>query len=367
MTTLRFAITLLALFVSYTSLHTQPVISSTNQGYSLKLQLDNRGVFGRQAYPGGVPQSGNLLGLEYPVGPKMEHLFGGGIWIGGLLDTTASGSGPRIRVVSTGYEGWAGPLYEFFPGSSPADTIWKTYGIGDPEPPGWSAYWGSLLPFRPLSDNDNHCLYSDNNVVVSGAIPMKLKVAQSSFSWNHPYADGILIVEYRIVNTGPRTIDSAYIGLFSEMDVGRVDEALYFQHNFAEYYPSVRAVVVTNPISFGTTPAGIQLLEAPRPLDSLRITFRWYPGNQSPTPDPARYSLLSSGIISPSEYPALSDTRFLLGCGPFQIRPSSDPSPDTLKFAIAFIAAENQIELQDAGLRALNIYQNGIPSVGGEQ
>ncbi|HEX9655282.1 MAG TPA: hypothetical protein VGB89_00045 [Bacteroidota bacterium] len=363
MTTLRIAITLLALFVPYTSLHTQQGISSTNQGYSMKIQMDNRGVFGLQAYPGGA-QNPNGLGLEYPAGTTVEHLFGSGIWVGGLLDTTASGSGTRIRVVSTGYQGWEGPLFEFYPGSSPADTIWKTFGIGDPEPPGWSAYWGSLLPFRPLSDNDNHCLYSDNNVVVSGAVPMRLKVAQSSFSWNHPYADGILIVEYRIVNAGPWTIDSAYIGLFSEIDVGEIGESLYFMDDYSGYYPSLRTGFVASPLSFGSTPVGIRLLEAPRPWDSLRITFQWYPGIQSPFPDSVRYSLLSSGAIRPDEYPALSDTRFLLGCGPFQIRPSGDPNPDTLKFAVAFIAAENLVELRDAGVRALDIYQNGIPIAG---
>ena len=44
----------------------------------MKLMLDNRGSFGHVAYPGGTSTTfpAESLGLEYPIGTPIEHLFG---------------------------------------------------------------------------------------------------------------------------------------------------------------------------------------------------------------------------------------------------------------------------------------------------
>lgn len=92
---------------------------------------------------------------------------------------------------------------------------------------------------------------------------------------------------------------------------------------------------------------------------SLRFTFEWYPGPISPAPDVARYAKMSSGVIQPDEYPSLSDTRFLLSCGPFTLRPASGPDPDTLIYAVTFVSADNLTDLHVRVERALEIYLNG--------
>lgn len=97
-------------------------VRHAKQGFSMRLCFDNRGVIGRMAYPDFPNDS---IGLEYPLGSACEHVFGGGLWVGGKLDTAQSGTSMPIRLVSTAYEGWSGPLFEFFPGNSVADTIWK--------------------------------------------------------------------------------------------------------------------------------------------------------------------------------------------------------------------------------------------------
>ena len=68
----------------------QPNVRYTKQGFSMRLCFDNRGVFGRIAYPGvigGIDPGPDSIGLEYPIGQPYEHIFGAGLWIGGKLDT----------------------------------------------------------------------------------------------------------------------------------------------------------------------------------------------------------------------------------------------------------------------------------------
>lgn len=337
------------------------VDGNKKQGYQMRLKLDNRGVFGKMAYPGNGPNVNDSLGLEYPVGQRIEHIFGGGIWIGGIVDTLQDSlvSGPRFRVVTTSYEGWAGPLYECFPGSNPADTIWINSRT-QPKPAGWDEYWGPTFPYRPISDQDMHCIFYDDSEKVDNHVPMHLKVIQSSYAWNDPYAEAIILLEYRIMNNGIKQIDSAYLGFFFEADLGPYDIANYYLHDFSGYYPNSRTGYVHNPTDRGSTPAGATLLYTPKPLDSLRYSFNWFPGPETPAPDLPKYQMMSSGFIKPDEYPRLSDTRFLFAFGPFDIKGGGR---DTLKIAVAIVSGysktrDPRLIMQRNAARALDIYLN---------
>ena len=105
------------------------------QGFSSRLCFDNRGSFGQVCYPGVIGgTSGDSVGLAYPIGQPYEHIFGAGLWIGGKLDTARVGTSPQVTCVTVGYEGWSWPYFEFWPRSSPADTIWEVIGRGVPRP-----------------------------------------------------------------------------------------------------------------------------------------------------------------------------------------------------------------------------------------
>ena len=75
---------------------TQSNVQHRKQGFSMRMELDNRGAFGRVSYPGvigaGADPGPQFMGLEYPVGQPFEHIFGAGIWVGGILDTSTSGA-----------------------------------------------------------------------------------------------------------------------------------------------------------------------------------------------------------------------------------------------------------------------------------
>jgi hypothetical protein len=346
-----------------------PSVDFAIQGFSMKMRLSNVGSFGHVACPPFSPAGGGncaaeSLGLEYPVGQAIEHIYGGGIWVGGLMDTTGSAHGNPQRLVSVTYEGAGGPDFEFYPGATPADTFWRASRSDQTAPPGWDAYWGSSLPYRPISDQDLACVYTDNAVRVSGHVPLGLKVLQTSYAWEDPYAEAILIFEYRILNIGRFRIDSAYVGYSVDADVGPSHVALYYQRNFTAYIAASRTAYVFNPVDAGSTPVGFSLLSTSKPLDSLRYTFQWFPLGLTPPTDAEKYVMMSSGTIRPDEYPALSDTRFLFAFGPFTLFPGSpERDPDTVKIAVAVVSGysvriDHRLILQRNTARALDIYLN---------
>ena len=323
------------------------------QGFSMLMPLDNRGAFGRVSYRGvigGTDPGPDSIGLEFPLGQPYEHLFGAGLWVGGKLDTARVGTSPEITAVTTGYEGWIGPYFEFFPGTSAADSIFKIYKPYPPKPPGWDDPSGleGAIPYHPISDADFYMKYTDDRVRVANHVPLHLKVFQSSYSWNDPYAEGIIILEYRIVNNGTKTIDSAYVGFFADPDVGPYRQANYQLRNFCGYMPDARCAYAHNPADRGSTPVGFALLNTSIPAtpDSLlRYSFRWFNGsNGHPNTDAEKYARMSSGLIDSSgSINNLSDIRFIFSFGPFTIHPCNPPlpgiSPDTVLIAIAVVSA----------------------------
>ncbi len=349
-----------ALFVAH--LYGQHNVRYAKQGFSMHLCFDNRGVLGHAAYPGvigGVDPGADSIGLEYPLGSPYEHIFGAGLWVGGKLDTARIGTSTPIRLVTAAYEGWSGPYCEFFPGPSSADSIWRVNGRGVPRPASWNNYWGNLIPPSSFSDNDHYCLYDDTHVHVANHVPLNLKVAQSSFVWADPYAEAVHIMECRIVNTGLKQIDSAYIGLFLNAYVGLYSPT-YVPHNYTAYFPDIRTAYFNNPIDIGPTPVGIASLYASHPLDSLRHSFRWWPGPGFPGTDADKFRALSAGVIDSNQSSSTLGNVFgLISFGPFTIRPVGGPAPDTVTAVFGIVCGQNLTDLREHVIHARNIYQNG--------
>src|SRR5713101_3538258 len=106
------------------------------QGFSMKLWLSNQLMMGQAAwFPLTVPLDGDCagssagggLGLIYPVGTSecIEHLYGAGPMIGGLVFDPATGT--YVRRVSEGYNG-TDFRTEFYPEIKDTlrDKIWVT-------------------------------------------------------------------------------------------------------------------------------------------------------------------------------------------------------------------------------------------------
>ncbi len=425
-----------------------------HQGFNMKMWISNTMTFGCEATEGecgGIgPDGQTLIGLEYPIGSGIEHLFGGGPWIGGLVN--------GVRHVDEGYNG-DDARTEFQPNLADTgrDRMWMTSiddTMYDPNRPGYykkpmnrlgfdddgdgkidedeldgldndgdwnpltddigadgvpdSAEVGCKGIYDPVNNPDpaydnyapskhdschpdihgNYPLMNDKNRYTEkngipdhgephvdedyGAVsdqdvyfastdtfsqklsplpspnfPMHIKVFCKSYAWQGTYAEGFLPLEFKFINVGTYDISDVYVGMFNDFDVGPITVTNYPTHNYAAYMPDIRTGYVQNPLDLGSTPAGLTVLHAPRPVDSLQFVWQWNGFTDPGTIDSILYGRMAwigydtSQRIKPDQDPTnLSDTRFYFAFGPFDtLRPSSRQKPggDTLDIIMCYV------------------------------
>lgn len=150
--------------------------------------------------------------LEYPKGSQIEHLFDGGIWIGGRKNGV-------IRVTTGAIDASSANRGEGFEyTSAPGQVITQRSTLLT------SPFYSHLA----LSHQDFVCEYTDTATTIGGQLivnhnPLGLKIIQSSYCWNYPYADFFVILRYRIINIGYRgdtsPIDSVFTGMWADLVV----------------------------------------------------------------------------------------------------------------------------------------------------
>ncbi|HMT11757.1 MAG TPA: hypothetical protein PKA39_09075, partial [Ignavibacteria bacterium] len=149
---------------------------------------------------------------EYPKSSAIEHLFDGGLWIGGYKNGV-------IRVTTGAIDASSSNRGEGFEYTNAAgQTITQRSSLLT------SPFYSPLA----ISHQDFICEYTDTNTNIGGQIivnhnPLGLKVIQQSYCWNYPYADFFVIMRYRIINIGYRgdnsRIDSIYTGMWTDLVV----------------------------------------------------------------------------------------------------------------------------------------------------
>jgi hypothetical protein len=407
-------------------------VRQVQQGFTMRTWIGTNAAIGGVAFDTYPPPEG-VIGLEYPVGSGIEHLYGVGIWFGAIVDTARRGPPSRIYAVTTGYD-WnpssGGPRHEMFGHQTSGDTIFRTSvydvtkpnrrhfdddgdgiidedeldgidndgdwdstrddlgsdGLQDEQETGCKGGYNSFTNPDPAFDNydpssvdscragfplkNDKTHYTQNNGipnigepkvdedygavsesdvyvsytdtfrfprVVAGHIPLGIKVLQKSFAWGTQLKYPILPIEYYIVNVGRKVLDSVYIAFFVDPLVGPITVTNITTNKFCAYIPELRTAYVHNPVDKPSTPLGVTVLSAPKPLDSLKYTFEWFDFGEGPTSDRQQYDFMSSGIIKPDQpISQLGDTQFLFGFGPLQsVRPG-----DTMKIVVALISGE---------------------------
>jgi fibronectin type 3 domain-containing protein len=342
-------------------------------GFNMKLWMSNRGCSGINALGDG--QGGcNGLGLEYPTGSDIEHLYGGGLWIGAITDTGRDNQ--RVVGVTVTYEGWSGALFEMYGNPDGSDSFFvtsieqrnganrKAYDddgdgfVDEDEYDGIDNDDDGLTDedYGALAHSDAYVAYTDTYRVVTNHVPLGIKVWQKSYSWRTGTSgDAILIFDYTIVNVGQKRLDSVYVAYFADADVGPANVPVFYLRNYAAYNASTRTAYVFNPKDHPSSPIGFSVLHAPKPLDSLRFTFQWFPGEQTPSTDVSKYNFMSLGLIKPDQYPTGSDTRILLSVGPFDV---INPG-DTLHYIIGIVSGSDVSDMLNNAERAKRIYGDG--------
>lgn len=156
----------------------------------------------------------NQPSCVYPTGSLIEHMYQGGLWIGGRLRHDAlyyarvtTGSSDRASTSS-------GSGFEF------------TTEIGSMMSERSSLSNSRYFQGDAISHQDFLADYTDNHTripVASGVgdsipnhNPLGVNVHQESYAWNFPYANSFVIISYTIKNINTDTLDDVCVGLWCD-------------------------------------------------------------------------------------------------------------------------------------------------------
>ncbi|HTK81528.1 MAG TPA: hypothetical protein VL633_04495 [Bacteroidota bacterium] len=231
--------------------------------------------------------------------------------------------------------------------------------------------------YAAVSDNDLYLSATDTVFAnaPSGHVPMGLKIIMKSYAWRGTFAEGIIPIEYYIVNVGHNVITDVYVGFVADFDVGPVNVANYPAHNYSCYMADLYTAYVHNAQDRGSTPLGLTVLGAPLPLDQLQYIFQWYNIGDYGTNDSVHYSWLNGEEfagqkIKACQSPELpADTRLFYSFG--KTLGSTSPSKfdtlkpgDTLKITMAVVGGEGVESgvhsLRENAQSALKLYRRGF-------
>ncbi len=162
---------------------------------SLGLAVSNYGTFGYG--PGWFPPYTRDIICEYPLGSKIQYLYGGDLWIGGIVgeDTLVSIAGGT----------------EFAPDAGAAGDFIRRSTLRS------SPYYSP----EAKSEQDFICTYTDTFPAYAMIdpfdnrphIPLHVSIRQSSYAWSYAYADDFILFDYTITNIGAKVISKMFIGL----------------------------------------------------------------------------------------------------------------------------------------------------------
>ena len=166
--------------------------------------ISNLGIIGNSF--GG---SFNVLGYpscEYPCGSGIEHVFEGGLWVGGLLNGTQTVTTGAVDA-STGYStGRAG--FEFS----------SKFPLGEKSSLTNSPFYNPIA----ISHQDYSSSFTDtattvftgtsNIPIAEHVTPLGLQVDFSAYNWNYSFANFFVILNFQLKNISNSPIDSVWLG-----------------------------------------------------------------------------------------------------------------------------------------------------------
>ena len=302
---------------------------------SIRLTISNFGTLGHGFNR--WPQQPNC---EYPAGSAIEHIFEGGLWVGGFKNkqgpfvSTGAVDVSSVRDVAAGFEFTNAPGAKMTDRSSLADA--KFYS---PD---------------AISHQDFVCDYSDSNTVVPGTTiqipehtnPLRISIRQESYAWNFSFAENFVILNYTITNRGTTPIDSVFIGLWVDAVVRNTNispprGAPFFSHGGDGYVDSLRIayefdadgdpgftdsyvgvkLLGTTPIQFlGKKFDGTDSVGARAMFNSWQFRNTTDPIFFSPADDIQRYEKMVGGL-PPGQFSDLknpSNRSIMMTTGPFR-------------------------------------------------
>ena len=176
-------------------------------------------------------------GLTYPKGTDKQAIFSAGLWMGAKV-----GGAIRVTVAEYSTEYQPGPMVDGGPNPNTSDPQYRVYKIDNNSGPGdadwdeWPVEDGAPVDINgdPLliGDQTLWCVYNDaeptdhtNNS--GGTSPLGIEVQQTAFAYNRTGALGnIVFLKFLIINKGSDVLDSSYVAIWSDPDLGGAGDDL---------------------------------------------------------------------------------------------------------------------------------------------
>ncbi len=206
------AIAFILPLLSYAQSFTERTTSASN----VRLSVTNVGTFGN-AFRGYRDGTGTAS-CEYPAGSGIEHLFEGGLWIGGKEN------GSNIRVSTSAYDAPQG----YAPGRGGFEF---TAEVGNISTVRSSLFDNPDFHPKAVSHQDFVANFSDKNVIIPGTgipisnhtNPMNLEVQMETYNWNYNFSNFFVIVKLQIINDGTSYYDDLHIALWNNTVVRNIN------------------------------------------------------------------------------------------------------------------------------------------------
>lgn len=308
---------------------------------------------------------------EYPLGSGIEHMFDGGLWIGGFVNNV----GPFVTTgaVDAASVSIRGSAVEYT--NKPGSRIIERSSLLDSQ----------FFSPDAVSHQDFVAEYSDTNTTLDNGEPIQdhnplgVAVRQETYAWNFPFADFFIIYNYWIKNVSDKRIDSLYIGLWTDTVVRNTNitsprggeffnkggngfnDSLYIAYEFD----------AAGDIGFTDSYIGVQFLGASKNYNNVNFTSWQFrntddPNYFAPQNDIQRFFKLQGFFggsnkwnngINPAALKAPSNRSILISAGDFD---SLQPG-DSLNITFAFVFAKKagfDSPALDTELQKENLYKN---------
>ncbi|MCF8241754.1 MAG: hypothetical protein K9J16_10240 [Melioribacteraceae bacterium] len=280
----------------------------TNVG-NIALTVTNFGTYGH-----GFSKWPEQPSCEYPIGSGIEHIFDGGLWVGGFLSDDSLGSNRLGPYVSTGAVDASsvsnrGGGFEYT--NKREDVIKERSSLLESK---------SFSP-DAVSHQDFFMEYVDTNTAIGSEPivdhdPLGIAVRHETYAWNFPFADFFVIMNYWIKNVGDKYIDSVYVGLWTDSVVrntnitGRPSGGDFYNKGGNGYNDSLNMAYefdATGDVGFTDSYIGIQFLGSDTDFESVNFVSWQFrntddPRFFAPTIDVERYQKMRGFFGSNSRY-----------------------------------------------------------------
>ena len=247
----------------------------TNVG-NIGLTITNFGTYGN-----GFVTWPDQPSCEYPLGSGIEHIFDGGLYVGGFIRGVG---GPFVTTgaVDVASISSRGGGFEF---TNAAGSLVKERS---------SLFDSRFFSPSAISHQDFVMDYTDTNTVflngepIIDHDPLGITVHQETYAWNFSFANFFVIFNYWIKNVSNKNIDSIFVGLWTDTVVrntlitGRPSGSAFFNKGGNGYNDSLKIAYefdAAGDIGFTDSYVGIIFLGS----DPILSESYPYPGGSLPT------------------------------------------------------------------------------------